>query len=277
MASDAQGELLVAQLGKKSSFAGAVGRLSALAEEDAAWAGSPSAVQAARRCMQLLRARYTSPSFWSRGAALIEAVLRAEGHSRQHSELLAGWLQECSCAAAERQAGASAAQPAAPSVQTHSLFEGQLSRVRRRALCQAAGHPHGPLTRCPLQEEPTPALPPLEELLQRVLAGQQAERPDLDGDAGEAQQHPQTMQHGLFAGRLRLWLLAALHEALIRSLVDEGDQPSAPPPAAKYAVKDLKAYGFRRRPAPAECLQCCVCQCAPPSAGWALPGPYGAP
>ena len=54
---------------------------------------------------------------------------------------------------------------------------------------------------------------------------------------------------------------AALHEAVLRSLMEDEDRPSVQPPAAKYAVAQLKVYRYHK-PAAAPGLQCCVCLCA---------------
>ena len=122
-ASDARARLLVDQLAKKATFAGAARGLRELAEADAAWAGSIGAFLAAQRCWTLLRARHTGASFWSAGAALLGAVLeRAPGRSQPQRDQLSGWLQECS-AAADQPAGRPPPPPAL------ALFEGQLSRV----------------------------------------------------------------------------------------------------------------------------------------------------
>ena len=53
--------------------------------------------------------------------------------------------------------------------------------------------------------------------------------------------------------------MAALEAALLRSLMeDEGSVPLVAPPAAKWAVSQLRAYPFLR--ATAAHSQCCICQ-----------------
>ena len=44
--------------------------------------------------------------------------------------------------------------------------------------------------------------------------------------------------------------------------MEDDDRPAAQPPAAKYAVKQLKTFKYKKASARAS-LQCSVCQCAP--------------
>ena len=159
-----------------------------------------------------------------------------------------------------------------------SLFEGQLSRVRASAvpanqmLNFAVGDHWATSYSCKVhlghwvqdQPEPAPSPIPMDELLMRLFS---TSAPETDA---EADQGPD--QGALVTSRLQwlaccfLWAemllahVADLVEALTRSMED--DRPSARPPAAKYAIQQLKAYRYRRANRTTD-LQCSVCQYAP--------------
>ena len=76
-----------ANLEKRASFEKAARDLETLTRTDAGFSSSAEAMLLAKRCVAILRARHTNPSFWTAGHSFVKVGCAKPTHSQDPAKL----------------------------------------------------------------------------------------------------------------------------------------------------------------------------------------------